>query len=46
MLPHDISLWKTEKGVIFMGVVPKQFPTVPMISPMGSSSEIFVYKLL
>ena len=38
---------ENQKGVIFMGVVAKHlFPTIPMISPMGCSPKIFVYKLL
>ena len=33
--------------VIFMGFFAKyQFATVPMTSPMGCSSQIFVYELL
>ena len=47
MLPYDISLSKPKRGYLCMGVIAKHyFPTVPMISPIGCSSEIFVYKLL
>ena len=47
----NATLWhnfvENQKGVIFMGAVAKhKFPTITMISPMGTSSEIFVYKLL
>ena len=39
--PSDIFLWKS-LWVIFMGIVAKQCPTVPIISAIGFSSEIFV----
>ena len=37
---------KPKSHYIYGSIVTKQFPTVPMTSPMGCSSEIFVYKLL
>ena len=45
------TLWhifmERQIGLVFMGIVAKhQFETVPMSSPMGCSSQIFVSKLL
>ena len=47
----NTTLWpifeEHQVDVIFMGVFAKHlFATVPMTSPMGYSSQIFIYNLL
>ena len=45
MLPWHIFV-EHQISIIFMEVIPKQFATVPMTSPVEVSLVIFIYKLL